>query len=177
MPRRRIAVIGPSDAIVEPFTGGLAAHVWALTTALQARGHDTTLFAAAGSDPSLPTVDLSFGPPVLSQAARRDVSMPSETFLAEHHAYLTLMLRLARNPERWDVLHNHSLHYLPIAMARSVNVPMVTTPAHPADTVARVGVPGGTAATGPIRRGQRAHRSPVGTAARAGSRDPQRRRL
>ncbi|MBE7190373.1 glycosyltransferase [Jatrophihabitans endophyticus] len=127
MPRRRIAVIGPSDAIVEPFSGGLAAHVWALTAALQARGHDTTLFAAQGSDPGLPTVDLSFSPPVLSEAARSDVSMPSETFLAEHHAYLTLMLRLAHHPERWDVVHNHSLHYLPIAMARSVAVPMVTT--------------------------------------------------
>ena len=127
MSPRRIAVIGPSDAVVEPFSGGLTAHVWALTRAFQDRGHDTTLFAAPGSDPALPTIDLALDRLSLSEAARRDVSMPPARFLAEHHAYLTLMLRLARHPERWDVVHNHSLHYLPVAMARMLDVPMVTT--------------------------------------------------
>ena len=37
----------------EPFAGGLEAHTHALAGALVARGHDVSLFAAPGSDPSL----------------------------------------------------------------------------------------------------------------------------
>ena len=48
--------------------------------------------------------------------------------MAEHHAYLALMLSLARTgAEEYDVVHNNSLHHLPIAMAPAVDVPMVTT--------------------------------------------------
>jgi glycosyltransferase involved in cell wall biosynthesis len=126
--RLRIAIIAPSDsAVVEPFTGGLTAHVSASTRALCHRGHAVTLFAAPGSDPSLPVVNLDLRRLRLSDVARRDVSMSTESAMAEHHAYLSLMLQLARQADQWDVIHNHSLHYLPIAMARSVAVPMVTT--------------------------------------------------
>jgi len=128
MTRLRIAVIAPSDsAVAEPFTGGLAAHVAASTRALCQRGHAVTLFAAPGSDPSLPVADLAPRRLRLSEAARQDVSMPAESAMAEHHAYLSLMLQLTQQADQWDVIHNHSLHYLPIAMARSVTVPMVTT--------------------------------------------------
>jgi glycosyltransferase involved in cell wall biosynthesis len=128
MRRRRIAIIAPSDSpIIEPFSGGLAAHVWALTKSLCERGHDVTLFAAPGSDPRLPVDELALDRLELSSAAQQDVSMPAAVAMAEHHAYLSLMLRLSRQTERWDVIHNHSLHYLPIAMARSVAVPMITT--------------------------------------------------
>jgi hypothetical protein len=43
-----------------------------------------------------------------SDAARNDPSMMSEPFLAEHQAYLSLMLALADSEV--DVVHNHSLH-------------------------------------------------------------------
>jgi glycosyltransferase involved in cell wall biosynthesis len=128
MSRRRIAIIAPSSsAIVEPFSGGLAAHVWSLTNALCERGHDVTLFAAPGSDPRLPIDELALDRLELSDAAQRDISMPEAIAMAEHHAYLSLMLRLSQQSDRWDVIHNHSLHYLPIAMARSVAIPMITT--------------------------------------------------
>jgi glycosyltransferase involved in cell wall biosynthesis len=51
---------------------------------------------------------------------------PAE-FMRQHHAYQRLMLRLARGPERFDVVHNNSLHYLPVAMAELLPRPMVTT--------------------------------------------------
>lgn len=54
--------------------------------------------------------------------------MPPEPFLADHHAYLELMMELAADDgRRFDVIHNHSLHYLPVAMAPSLTVPMLTT--------------------------------------------------
>ncbi len=71
---------------------------------------------------------MSLRPLTLSPHARRDVSMPSELVMAEHHAYLALMLELADNGSaRFDVVHNHSLHHLPVAMASSLGVPMVST--------------------------------------------------
>ena len=48
--------------------------------------------------------------------------------MAEHHAYLGLMLDLARTgARRFDIVHNNSLHHLPVAMAAMLSVPMVTT--------------------------------------------------
>ena len=45
----------------------------------------------------------------------------------EHHAYLGLMLGLGSGPSAFDVVHNSSLHHLPVAMAPSLAIPMVTT--------------------------------------------------
>lgn len=128
MSRCRIGVIAPaSTPVVEPFSGGLTAHVATLCRHLVERGHDVTLFAAPGSDPSLPVEELDVDRLYLSEAARRDVSMPAEVVVREHHAYLALMLRLGRRNAGFDVIHNHSLHYLPVAMAPIVPVPMLTT--------------------------------------------------
>jgi glycosyltransferase involved in cell wall biosynthesis len=54
--------------------------------------------------------------------------MPSAAFMADHHAYLSLMLWLAGpGGHEFDVIHNHSLHYLPVAMAPMLSTPMLTT--------------------------------------------------
>jgi glycosyltransferase involved in cell wall biosynthesis len=53
--------------------------------------------------------------------------MTARRWVEEHHAYLSLMLRLAVAPERFDVVHNNSLHYLPVAMAATLPSPLVTT--------------------------------------------------
>ncbi len=127
MTRRRIAIIGPARTpIAEPFSGGLTAHIRALTERLCRRGHDVTLFAAPGSDPDLPVVELAMNLR-LSDDARQDVSMPPEVFMHEHHAYLGLMTNLARQRNRFDVIHNHSQHHLPIALSYLLGTPMITT--------------------------------------------------
>ncbi len=127
MPPHRIAIIAPSRSpVAEPFSGGLVAHVWSLTAALVERGHDVTLFAQPGSDPRLPVRELDLAGLRLSTDARGDVSMPPEVVIREHHAYLSLMLELAAD-DTYDVIHNHSLHYLPVAMAGTVRTPMITT--------------------------------------------------
>jgi glycosyltransferase involved in cell wall biosynthesis len=125
----RIALIASSRfAVSQPFAGGLEAHVWHLARALARRGHQVSLFAAAGSDQDLDCHTLAVRPLDVSEAARGDVSMPAEAFMADHHAYLTLMLQLAscaRND--FDIIHNHSLHYLPVAMAPMLSTTMLTT--------------------------------------------------
>lgn len=125
----RICLIASSAyPVTEPFAGGLEALVHQLARGLSARGHQVSLFAAAGSDPRLPVTVLDavgFRPSVV---AGRDVNAPSERWMSEHHAYLTLMLGLAREgAQRYDVVHNHSLHHLPVAMAPMLDVPLLTT--------------------------------------------------
>ncbi|MGW7317231.1 glycosyltransferase family 4 protein [Streptomyces sp. NPDC054865] len=125
----RVALIASARfPIREPFAGGLEAHTWWLAHALRKRGHDVELFAAPGSDPRLGASALPVRRMAFSDAARADASMPSAMWMEEHHAYLALMLDLARDGEhRFDVVHNNSLHYLPVAMASALRVPVVTT--------------------------------------------------
>jgi glycosyltransferase involved in cell wall biosynthesis len=123
----RIAIIGSARyAIREPFAGGLEAHTWTLARALRRRGHEVTVFAGPGCDPALDVREIPARWPRISEAARADVNMTADAWLAEHHAYLTLMLELSRS-RQFDVVHNNSLHHLPIAMAAAVPAPMVTT--------------------------------------------------
>jgi glycosyltransferase involved in cell wall biosynthesis len=114
--------------IREPFAGGLEAHTWLLVRGLRRRGHEVSLFAAAGSDPSLSARMLEVSRLDVSAAASRDVSMPAEQWLGEHHGYLTLMLQLMNGDAgQFDIVHNNSLHHLPVAMARALRTPVVTT--------------------------------------------------
>ena len=110
----------------QPFAGGLESLTWALAKGLRARGVEVTLFAGPGSDPELDARTISVLPLQLSDSARADVSMPAESWLHEHHAYLQLMLELGGR-EDVDVIHNNSLHHLPVALAQSCPAPMLTT--------------------------------------------------
>lgn len=125
----RIALLASArHPIAEPFAGGLEAHTWTLARALRGRGHEVTLFAGPGSDPRLDVSVLDVDPFLASPAAQADSSMPAREFLAEHHAYLQVMLALASGAgTRYDIVHNNSLHYLPVAMAAASRAPVVTT--------------------------------------------------
>lgn len=125
----RIALIASGrHPISEPFAGGLEAQTWMLADGLRRRGHQVSLFAAPGSDPRLAAQLLDVPGLQVSEAATRDVSMPAISWLEEHHAYLTLMLDLMQfGARRYDIVHNNSLHYLPLAMARALSVPFVST--------------------------------------------------
>ena len=123
-----VAVVGPARfPVAEPFAGGLEAHTHALVTGLVRRGHRVTLFAAPGSDPRLRPVDLAVDGFVSSAAARADVGAPPEQWMREHHAYLDLMLRLGTRASSYDVVHDNSLHHLPVAMAGTLTTPVLTT--------------------------------------------------
>ena len=126
--RLRICLVANSRfPIREPFTGGLESMTWHLAQELVRRGHEVAVFAAPGSDPALDVVELQVRA-LPEHPGRHDVSAPPYVELAEHHAYLGLMLELSGQAgERYDVLHNNSLHYLPVAMARSLPMPMLTT--------------------------------------------------
>ena len=122
----KIAIVASARfPVTEPFAGGLEAHTWSLASGLRAHDHEVTVFAAPGSDPRLEARELDVRVPRISPAARADVTMTPQGWLEEHHAYLSLMLELGDTD--LDLVHNNSLHYLPVAMAASLRTPMVTT--------------------------------------------------
>ncbi|MCW2747262.1 MAG: glycosyltransferase family 4 protein [Nocardioidaceae bacterium] len=125
----RVCLIASSRfPVAEPFAGGLEAHSHGLARELTRRGYAVTLFAAPGSDSSLNVHELAVDTFVPSATARADVGAGPAQWIQEHHAYLGLMLDLARHgSRRFDVIHNNSLHHLPVAMASSLEVPFVTT--------------------------------------------------
>ncbi|MGA8209334.1 MAG: glycosyltransferase, partial [Nocardioidaceae bacterium] len=127
--RRPLRVVEIADSrfpIAEPFAGGMQSLTWHLIRGLADRGVELSVYAGPGSDPRLRATTLATAPLELSDTARQDVAMQPESWLREHHAYLQMMLDLARRSDV-DVVHNNSLHHLPVAMAESLPAPVVTT--------------------------------------------------
>jgi glycosyltransferase involved in cell wall biosynthesis len=124
----RIALIASNRfPLRQPFAGGLEAHVWHLARELVDRGHEVALFAGSGSDLSLGCAEITVRELTLSPAAQGDPSVSPMEFMADHHAYLNLMMQLSDPRSGFDVVHNHSLHHLPVAMAPMMATPMITT--------------------------------------------------
>ncbi|MET1038988.1 MAG: glycosyltransferase [Aeromicrobium sp.] len=125
----RICLIASSRFPVrEPFHGGLEAHTAMLAENLIRRDHQVSVFAAPGSDPRLNVEHLAVETFESSDVARRDVHAMPKVWMQEHHAYLSLMMELARTgTDRFDIVHNNSLHHLPVAMAEVVGLPVVST--------------------------------------------------
>ena len=124
----RVALIASNRfPLCQPFAGGLEAHVWHLARALVERGHEVSLFAGSGSDLSLECAALTVRELMLSAAAQADPSASPAAFMADHHAYLNLMMHIGQAQSGFDIVHNHSLHHLPVAMAPMLGTPMLTT--------------------------------------------------
>lgn len=122
---RVVVVAHPRHPVAEPFAGGMESHTWHLCRELTSLGVHTTLFAPEGSDPSVATELRTYAPMVLSTTARRDVTRPSDLDLYQHHA-VTQAIAAIGAERLGDVVHNQSLHYLPIVTA-ALLPPMVTT--------------------------------------------------
>lgn len=109
-------------AIAEPFAGGLEMHTHLLANSLREKGHHVTVFASLSSDPAIGVEAICEETSLLETgiAEAGDVA-----FFREHHAYLRLMTALRSRD--FDLVHNNSLHYLPLTMAATLGAPTVTT--------------------------------------------------
>ncbi|CAM3660285.1 glycosyltransferase [Nocardioides zeicaulis] len=114
--------------IREPFAGGLESMTHTMARGLAERGHEVTLFAGEGSQVPDGVRLLPLARVEVSDAAMADRWAPGLEWLVDHHAYLGLMLSLARTgADDYDVVHNNSLHHLPVAMSSALDVPVLTT--------------------------------------------------
>ena len=112
--------------IAPPFAGGLESFTWHLARSLRERKIAVTVFAGPGTDPSLGVEEMNFQPVTLGLDARRDSAMPAEAHVQETFAYLQVMKELAQRRDL-DVIHNNSLHYLPVMLSSTLNAPVVTS--------------------------------------------------
>ena len=125
----RIVLLGPSrHPVAEPFAGGQESYVATLAAALRQRGHHVTLYAASGSDDSLADTVLTYPHlPRLSEVAALDFQLPEPGFLRDQHAFLWAIDQLITDRADIDVVHNNSLHHLPLVASRAVGLALVTT--------------------------------------------------
>ncbi|MGB3684690.1 MAG: glycosyltransferase [Ornithinimicrobium sp.] len=125
----RIAMLGPSrHPVAEPFAGGQESHVATLTRALRRRGHHVTLYAAPGSDDTIADALWTHPPlPLLSAVAALDPQLPEPGFLYDHHAFFAVLADLLRRRGTFDVIHNNSLHHLPLVASSALTAPVLTT--------------------------------------------------
>ena len=121
----RIAILSHvRQPIAEPFAGGMEAHSWHLAAGLEARGHEVTLFASGDSDPRF---DID---PVFAEHYERTFPWAEHKglpALIEHvdRGYAGACERLTR--DRFDVVHNNSLHRFPLKRAKEGRLPTVTS--------------------------------------------------
>lgn len=105
--------------IAQPFSGGLEMHTHFLASALRARGHSVTLYASEGSQADLGLVAVC--PPT---GTAFDAASALAIDRLEGQAYETIMDAVARGG--FDIVHNNSLHPLPLLRAPEIGAPMVT---------------------------------------------------
>ncbi|MBB2988848.1 glycosyltransferase involved in cell wall biosynthesis [Mycolicibacterium iranicum] len=113
--------------IREPFPGGIEAHVWHLSRALLAHGHAVTLYAAEGSDLGTAHPALTIETLPRSAAAAAPFPLPGAVKESNHNAFHQVMAELAESGGDVDVVHNHSLNYVPILLAPRLGTPLLTT--------------------------------------------------
>lgn len=115
--------------IRKPFFGGMEMHTYTLVEQLLQRGHEVTLYAAKGSDPKLNVVSLTkpqakyFGSTQQYQLIKRfrQYARSRQLEIKFAEAINTIASR------KFDIIHNNSLHTLPIRYAHLRHIPVLTT--------------------------------------------------
>ena len=124
----RIAMIATSrHPIAEPYAGGQESHTALLARELRRQGHFVRLYGVEGTDESMVDEVVPYvAHPALSALGERDPETPELGFLADLSAFTGAMVDvLARDDV--DLVHNQSLHFLPLALTPAMRVPVITT--------------------------------------------------
>ena len=115
----KIAIIAHSHfPIAQPFAGGLESHTYYLTKQLKALGHEVHLYAAEGSDPEI------LHEAICKPTAKDLFQTRSHPVIYREDSYRDLMRKLKLS--NYDIVHNNSLHYVPLHMASTLPMPMIS---------------------------------------------------
>lgn len=128
----RIAIIAHSlFPIAEPFAGGLEMITQLICNQLVAMGHEVTLFAHADSQTKATLVPLLSREAVAELVAEGEHEQfemtPEEVY--QHLTYQVAMRDILERDraEPFDVIHNHSLHHVPMLMGQAFGKRFFTT--------------------------------------------------
>jgi len=121
----RVALIGLARfGIAEPYAGGMEAHTATLARALQGAGHSVTVFAGPATAPApddLHVVPIIDREPDMAGSSRIDNAMVPGRAEDEIDGYRRVLEAIATSD--FDVVHNASLHPLPVT--QRLNVPVL----------------------------------------------------
>jgi glycosyltransferase involved in cell wall biosynthesis len=123
----RIALIAHHAApIAHPFAGGVEAITWYLSRWLARAGHEVVLLALPRSEvPGVEVRELDLDA-AGDDAEPEDPAMPDQ-FNAAARAYRRALEDLAAEADRFDLIHNHSLHPVPVAMTERMPASVLLT--------------------------------------------------
>ena len=124
---KRIAVLAHLKfPIAEPFRGGLEMHTHLLCEQLLQRGHRVTLFARAESDARFTVIEpeLEAVTPGLGIDLFEEEPGFNGHFVNRLHAYQQVMAEVRAGG--FDLVHNNTLHFLPLSLADTAGCPVVT---------------------------------------------------
>lgn len=124
----KIAIIAHSlHPIKEPFEGGLEMVTFLLCSSLADLGHDVHLYAHKDSDKRFDIIPIIPNSSYLKLMGERidKTNAPSISYLDEVVGYTNVMMRIAEG--NYDIVHNHSLHYIPIIIGNGLRIPMITS--------------------------------------------------
>ncbi|AWX43252.1 hypothetical protein HME9304_00239 [Flagellimonas maritima] len=136
----RIAVIAHSlYPIREPFAGGLEMITHSLCSTLQSNGHIVHLYAHKDSDDRFEVRPLSsnglFPRSILLDIEAQNLGVDGESL-----SYISAINTISA--ENYDIVHNHSLHHIPILMGNLMDAPVITTIHTPPFTLLKIGAYG-----------------------------------
>lgn len=121
----KIAIIGHINfPIAEPYAGGLEMITYNLVKKLELAGHEVVLYAHPDSASDLPIKNFNdiHLPAFSIDYDNVDINLFNQT--ASTYYSRVMMDLLA---EDYDIIHNHSLHYLPIILGEQLNTAFITT--------------------------------------------------
>lgn len=112
--------------IREPFEGGLEMITFLLCRSLMELGHEVHLYGHRDSHEAFQIKSISTDR-LYPSAFFSEMSGMGQDPVAvrELLAYTRVMQQIAEGD--YDIVHNHSLHYMPILMGNSLGIPMVTS--------------------------------------------------
>ncbi|NJC26636.1 glycosyltransferase family 4 protein [Neolewinella antarctica] len=124
----KIAILTHANfPIAEPFAGGLEMITFHLVRALRGRGHRVSLFAHADSDPTLNVWPLPSREEILKSTSASELTSEQlgQTEFIYQEQYARAMTSIVSGD--FDVVHNHTLHHLPILLGEQLGSRFITT--------------------------------------------------
>lgn len=111
--------------IVQPYAGGLEMITHLLAEKLQTMGHEVHLYALDGSDSSLKIIALNDDSINWAALRKKQISKEISDDYIDNLMYSLALAKI--EAENYDIVHNHSMHHLPIVWGEISSLKVITT--------------------------------------------------